>query len=373
MLSSLAQKVRSLSENGNADRTIHIVGRSPKLKKALALAARFARASRHVLITGESGVGKELFARAIHLLGNRRHRELYTVNCAQYQNEELLVSELFGHERGSFTGATASRRGLFDRGDGGVVFLDEVGELPPRAQAMLLRILGEGEIKRLGSNQAKYVDVNAITATNRRLWQMVQKKTFRADLFYRLNALSVQIPPVRERGGDWELLVRFFLDRLNRRYGTQKRMSPDAWMVLETYNWPGNVREIENLVQLGYCLTDDQLIEPEAFEEMIARGTDPSAKGPFSEDQIAQQLYAEMVENDKSFWEVIRKPYMNRDLNRAQVKAVMRRGLRDTGGSYKQLLRVFCVEDGNYLKFMDFLRHHDLKPDRERLFGLPGR
>ncbi len=233
MLSSLAQEIKELSEKTDDERVVQIVGASPGLNKALKRAARFARMSRHVLITGESGVGKELFARAIYLLGSRRRNDFFTVNCAQYQNDELLVSELFGHERGSFTGASSSRRGLFDRGDGGVVFLDEVGELTPRAQAMLLRVFSEGEIKRLGSTRATHVDIKVITATNRQLSRMVERKTFRTDLFYRLNALSVHIPPVRDRGDDWELLVRYFLDRLNRTYGTRKRMSADAWLVLE--------------------------------------------------------------------------------------------------------------------------------------------
>lgn len=373
MLSSLARQIKDLSEKRDTERVVQIVGRSPELYRVLARAARFARMSQDVLITGESGVGKELIAWAIYLLGPRRRKKFFTVNCAQYRNDELLVSELFGHERGSFTGAISDRRGLFDRGDGGVIFLDEVGELSPQAQAMLLRVIGEGEIKRLGSSRAKYVDVTVITATNRQLRQMVEQRTFRNDLLYRLNGLTIHIPPVRERGDDWKLLVQFFLDRLNRRYATQKQMSPDTWTVLEDYHWPGNVREIENVVNLGYCLTDDEIIEPETFEDIIAPSNGQTGKNPFSEDEIARQLYREMVEDEKSFWEVIRKPYMNRDLNRGQVKAVMRRGLRDTGGSYKQLLKVFCVEDDNYLKFMDFLRHHDLKPERNRLFGTPDR
>jgi two-component system response regulator AtoC len=373
MFSSIAREIKEVSENKDDERVVQIVGYSSALRRALARAARFARMSRHVLITGESGVGKELFAKAIYLLGPRRTEEFYTVNCAQYQNEELLVSELFGHERGSFTGATSSRRGLFDRSDGGIVFLDEVGELSPQAQAMLLRVLGEGEIKRLGSSRAKYIDVKVITATNRILREMVKRRTFRKDLYYRLKGLSIHIPPVRDRGNDWELLVQFFLDQRNRTKGTGKRLSREAWGLMEKYHWPGNVREIENVVDLGYCLAEDELIGPEAFEEMISSSENASGTSPYSEDQIAGHLYREMVEDEKSFWEVIRKPYMNRDLNRAQVKAVMRRGLRDTGGSYKQLLKVFSVEDDNYLKFMDFLRHHDLKPERDQLFGLSDR
>lgn len=373
MLCSLAQQIKDLSQSSNAAGAIYIVGRSPELHQALVRAARFARISLPVLVTGESGVGKELFARAIYLLSRRSDKAFYTVNCAQYQNDELLVSELFGHRKGSFTGATSSRRGLFDRGDGGVVFLDEVAELSPQAQAMLLRVLGEGEIKALGGTEVKYVDVKVIAATNRSLQQMVEEQRFRNDLLYRLNGLSIHIPPVRERGNDWRLLAQFFLDQLNRRHDTRKQLSPDSWMVMEQYHWPGNVREIKNVVDLGYCLAQDDVIEPGTFREMITSSAKDDGSSTFGQDLLTSQLYRKMVEDEKSFWEVIRELYMNRDLNRAQVKAVMRRGLRDTGGSYKRLLKVFSVRDDNYLKFMDFLRHHDLKPEKDDLFGSPER
>lgn len=356
----LAYKIQRLSaEEWGRSQTIHTVGCDPSIVKAQVRLSRFALMDRPVLITGESGVGKELFARSLYLLSLRRGKPYLTVNCAQYHDENLLVSELFGHRKGSFTGAMADRRGLFEDVDGGVLFLDEVGELSPRAQAMLLRALSEGEIKPLGSNRGKFVDVRIVAATNRPLKRMVAEGSFREDLFYRLRHLQVHVPPVRARGDDWRLLVQFFLDQLIRSCGEFRRFSHASLARLGQYHWPGNVREIRSVVHTGYCLAEEELIEPADFEEVLERPTEN--RFPVLDREITD-CYLRMLHEGQCFWKVVREPYMERDLNRRQVRAIIERGLRETQGSYKKLLELFRIEPEDYLKFMDFLRHHRLKP-----------
>lgn len=383
-VSDIAEEIRSLSaRKWGTEEEIRIVGRSPSVREALNRIKSFSKTDRPVLITGESGTGKELFAKSLYLLSPRSDKPFRCTNCAQYQEGDLLVSELFGHRKGSFTGANQDYGGLFASADGGTAFLDEVGELSPRAQAMLLRTLSEGEIKPVGSTTSKHVDVRLVTATHRPLKEMVKNGSFRKDLFYRLNYLHAYLPPVRERGEDWRLLVRFFLNRLNRKNRTQKELAPAAWSLLEDYHWPGNIREIESVIEVGFCLSESQ-IEPHAFEhaldveravegnqtertELNRREAIPSdsKRVPFTVQKwstTAERQFRVMQEEEKNFWEAVREPYLNRELNRAQVRSIVKRGLEESNGSYKRLLRIFQVEEDDYLKFMDFLRHHQLKP-----------
>lgn len=351
-----AQSMKLWGDRG----AVHMVGRSRALRSAQEKLRRFVTVDRPVLLTGESGVGKELFARSLYLLSPRRGRAFLSVNCAQYQNDDLLVSEIFGHKKGSFTGAWTDNTGLFEAADGGVLFLDEVGELSPRAQAMLLRALSEGEIKPLGATEVRHVDVHVVTATNRPLKQMVAEKSFREDLYYRLQYLHVHVPPIREREDDWHLLVDFFLGRSNGLSEQGKQFSPSAWSMLGKYDWPGNVREIQSVVDVGCCLTDGQTIDTDTIREVLA---DPNAAAPGEKDPaLVKSLYADMLEDGRDFWEVVREPFLDRELNRAQVRAIVQQGLADSRGSYKQLLHIFRIDDTDYLKFMDFLRHHRLKP-----------
>lgn len=350
---------------------VRMIGRSASLSAAQEKLFRFARIDRPVLLTGESGVGKELFARSLYALSARRGRPFLSINCAQYQNDDLLVSEIFGHTKGSFTGATSDHSGLFEVVDGGVLFLDEVGELSSRAQAMLLRALSEGEIKPLGGNQIRRVNVRIIAATNRPLRQMIAQGTFREDLYYRLRYLHVHVPPIRERENDWHLLVNYFLSRSNATQIATKQFSSSAWSLLSSYAWPGNVREIQSVVDVGYCLSDGASIEPryicEALEDSV---TTPEKRAEDSVSGIATSLYAHMLEDGEDFWRVVREPFMDRELNRSQVRAIVRCGLRDANGSYKRMLDIFRVDQTDYLKFMDFLRHHRLKPDNSHKIAI---
>ncbi len=242
-----------------------IVGRSPSLFAVLAKVDRVARTDATVLITGESGTGKELIARAIHSRSRRSEKPLIKVNCAALPTG-LIESELFGHEKGAFSGALARRLGRFELANGGTIFLDEVGEMPPDAQVKLLRVIQEQEFERIGGNETIRTDVRLIAATNRDLRRAVQEGNFREDLFYRLNVFPVELPPLRERSGDIPLLVRFFVEK----YAVQvdrhiESIAPETMERLVAYRWPGNVRELQNLVERALILsTDPELrIEPE--------------------------------------------------------------------------------------------------------------
>jgi two-component system, NtrC family, response regulator AtoC len=237
-----------------------IVGRSPKLASALSLAQKVARHPSTALITGESGTGKELIARHIHESSPRAAKAFVAVNCGAIP-EALLESELFGHTRGAFTGATTERQGLFEDADGGTIFLDELGDMPLPLQVKLLRALQEGEVRRVGDNASRTVDVRVVAATARDLESDVAEGKFRADLFYRINVVRIHLPALRERTEDIPELVRHFIDHYNKRLGLRVAgVSAAAMRTLMEYSWPGNVRELENVVERAMVLTDgDQL------------------------------------------------------------------------------------------------------------------
>jgi len=351
---------QSLDEWGERRATV-LIGRHPLLAEALEKVVRFAASDSPVLITGETGTGKELFARAVFLNSRRHRRTFLSVNCAQYVGTELVASELFGHRKGSFTGAAGDHRGIFEEADGGFVFLDEVGDLPQQAQAMLLRTLSEGEIVPVGSTQVKRVDVRVVAATSRDLAPMIASGKFRADLYYRLRPLHVHVPAVRARGDDWELIAQYYLDRLGRDTRVSRELSPEACRALRSHRWPGNVREVKSVVDTGFHLSSGTKIFPADFAgalEIAAReGQDASNMAAISE------ICGRMAAGEESFWDSVHRPFLDRDLNRAEVREVIVRGLQASRGSYKRLLHVFCIDAHDYLKFMDFLRHHRLKPD----------
>jgi formate hydrogenlyase transcriptional activator len=236
-----------------------IVGTSPALQPVLARVSKVARSDSTVLITGETGTGKELVARAIHRRSARSARPFVSVNCAAVPRE-LIASELFGHEKGAFTGATQRRLGRFELAHGGTIFLDEVGELPMETQIALLRVLQEREFERVGASTSIRVDVRVIAATNRDLQAAIEGGTFRSDLFYRLNVFPIAVPPLRERADDIPLLVEYFIDRYARKGGkTIRRVNRRTLDHLRSYPWPGNVRELQNVIErsLIVCDTDE--------------------------------------------------------------------------------------------------------------------
>jgi len=256
----------------------NVVGRSPGLRELLDRAVRVAPTDATVLLTGESGTGKELVARAIHAGSRRSDRPFVPVNCAAI-TETLLESELFGHARGSFTGAVRARRGLFEEASGGTLFIDEIAETAPGFQAKLLRALQEGEIRRVGESVSVKVDVRIIAATNQDLKKAMVERRFREDLFYRLNVVPLRVPPLRERREDIPLLAAHFLERRNRRSGVEKRLTLEAMGRLLEHDWPGNVRELENMVEQAAALSDGPLIGPQDVLPGAGRGGAETAAG----------------------------------------------------------------------------------------------
>jgi formate hydrogenlyase transcriptional activator len=232
-----------------------IVGESPAIKRALAQVELAAPANTTVLILGETGTGKELIARAIHNLSPRRERTFVKINCAAIPSG-LLESELFGHERGAFTGAIAQKVGRFELADRGTIFLDEVGDIPLELQPKLLRVLQEQEFERLGATRTVRVDARVVAATNADLSRLVAERKFRSDLFYRLNVFPIQIPPLRDRREDIPLLVRYFVQKFSRTLNKTVQYVPsDAMDALVSYSWPGNIRELENLLERAVILS----------------------------------------------------------------------------------------------------------------------
>jgi DNA-binding NtrC family response regulator len=259
----LAERASKLEQRLlSQERFGELVGTSPKMEAVYRIIEGVANTRSTVLILGESGTGKELVARAIHQRSSRADKPFVPVNCAAIP-KELVESELFGHVRGAFTGANASRAGLFESANGGTIFLDEVGDLPLAAQVKLLRTLQEGEVKRVGSDEPKTVDVRVLAATNVDLNERIGLGTFRIDLYYRLNVISVGLPALRERGDDIQVLAYHFLQKLARRMDRPaKRLSSEALKGLREYPWPGNVRELEHALERAFILCQGEIIQP---------------------------------------------------------------------------------------------------------------
>jgi len=248
---------------GSANPNWGIMGEGEALQSVLRQIELVAETDTTVLITGETGTGKELVARAIHKASRRAARPLVCVNCAAIP-QALVASELFGHEKGAFTGALQSRQGRFEQADGGTIFLDEVGELPPEMQVTLLRVLQERELERVGGSRAIKIDVRVIAATNRDLEDAVTQGEFRADLFYRLNVFPIEMPALRDRREDIPVLVEFFARRYSQRAGTRFRsIDKESLELLQAYDWPGNVRELQNVVERSMIVSDSATLSVE--------------------------------------------------------------------------------------------------------------
>ena len=246
-----------------------IIGNDPKLNRALDKALRVAPTDITVLITGESGVGKENIPKIIHQNSHRKHGAYFAVNCGAIP-EGTIDSELFGHEKGAFTGATATRKGYFEVADGGTLFLDEVGELPLTTQVRLLRVLENGEFIKVGSSKVQKTDVRIVTATNKNLVKLIEEGKFREDLFYRLNTVEIDLPPLRERKGDIHLLFRKFASDFAQKYGKPAvRLTPEAIAVLENYDWPGNIRQLRNIVEEISVMEENRTIDAETLKKYL--------------------------------------------------------------------------------------------------------
>jgi len=293
----------SQNEQDEVDKPISIIGNSKSMRSVFQMINKISPTNATVLILGESGVGKELVASDIHFRSQRKNKPFVKFNCAALP-ESIIESELFGHEKGAFTGAVASRKGRFEQADTGTIFLDEIGELSLGIQAKLLRILQEKEFERVGGNKTVKVDVRIISATNRDLEEEIQNGRFREDLYYRLNIFPITVPPLRERKSDILLLSDFFVEKYNKHNGKGiRRISTTAIDMLMRYHWPGNVRELENCIERAVILSDDGVIHgyhlPPTLQTAQSSGTPYS--GPLDQrlDALEYELIVESLKNAK--------------------------------------------------------------------------
>jgi DNA-binding NtrC family response regulator len=291
-----------------------MIGRGPVMQELFGMIRRLAPHVRTALVTGETGTGKELVARALHQTGPRRERRFVTVNCSAVV-ETLFESELFGHMRGAFTGATDNKPGLFESADGGTLFLDEIGELPPTVQAKLLRVLELGEVQRIGSLDGRRVNVHVIAATNRDLRAEVAAGRFRSDLYYRLNIVEIALPPLRQRREDIPYLTAAFVRQTSERL--QKHvagLTPGAERMLSAAYWEGNVRELRNVIERACILADDEFIS----ERQLAVGPSPGAGAPASAaGPHTDSLPASSAAADKDLLVTVERDHIQRALVRA--------------------------------------------------------
>jgi two-component system response regulator AtoC len=267
----LKERIKKIEGNYNFG---NLVAKSDAMQSMFQIATKATQYKTTVLVLGDSGTGKELIARAIHFEGERSKMPLVPVNCGGIP-ETLLESELFGYKKGAFTGADKNKKGLFQEADGGTIFLDEIGELPLALQVKLLRVLQENEIRMIGDSKSMNIDVRVIAATAKDLEEEVKKGAFREDLYYRLNVLSIKIPPLRDRADDIPLLCDHFIERFNSRLNKKiEGIAPAAMSRLLEYAWPGNVRELENMIERALVLAEDSLLEPDHFPPELGRPID---------------------------------------------------------------------------------------------------
>ena len=322
-----------------------------------------ASCSAKVLITGESGVGKELVARLIHEGSARRANKFVAINCAGLP-DSLLESELFGHVRGSFTGAYRDKKGWLEAANGGTIFLDEVGEMSLRMQAMVLRFLETGEIQRVGSERPlPPLDVRVIAATHRNLSNCVKDRTFREDLYYRLNVVHIDVPPLRERRGDIPVLLNHFLTSFSSAHRLPlPEVAPDTLQRLITYDWPGNVRELKNVAERMVVGSRSGRIESTSLPgDMPRREVASQHRQPVGAANSAgnQHRFERLMKDRVSFWSEVHEPFMNHDITRDEVRELVREGLAHTRGNYKMLVRAFNMDARDYKRFLSFLRTYE--------------
>src|SRR4029079_3022830 len=332
---------------------------SPHMREILVLVGGVASGDAKVLITGESGVGKDLVAREIHGRSARASRSFIAVNCAGL-TETLLESELFGHVKGSFTGAYRDKPGKLQLAHRGTLFLDEVGEMSLRMQALLLRFLENGEIQSVGADHIKStVDVRVVAATNRNLADMVASGQFREDLLYRLRLIHVHVPPLRERKED----IRVLVDHLASKASRSVEFSEEALRMLERYRWPGNVRELQNVVEQALWMASGSTVEVTHLPPSVQASADQVLPVKERRKQVADELYQALVAGGVSVGETIHPVFLERDVTRHDMRELVRRGLGTTRGNYRSLLRLFGMPASDYKRFLNFLAAHDCNVD----------
>ncbi|MCC7125822.1 MAG: sigma-54-dependent Fis family transcriptional regulator [Acidobacteria bacterium] len=340
---------------------VQLIGRSEAVRTILTDIDCAARSGAKVLITGETGVGKEVVARLIHQRSARAASRLVTVNCAGLP-DSLLESELFGHVRGSFTGAYRDKPGLLEMAPNGTVFLDEVGEMSARMQVVLLRFLETGEIQRIGADRSHTrVNVRLITATNRDLPKEIASGNFREDLFFRLNVIRMHLPPLRERIEDVPLLFDHYLTY----YCTQHRVErPEVATAtldaLLAYRWPGNIRELRNVAERIALKSTGAVLKPTDLPSELIRTSEAVAAAAPAVGQTSQveDMTTRMLRQGESFWSAVYPVFMQRDMTRDELRRIIEIGLESTNGNYRLLVALFNMPPDDYKRFLGFLRKH---------------
>ena len=345
-----------------------LLGDSAPINEVREAIASAARTNAKVLILGETGVGKEVVAQLIHAHSARSSRAFVAVNCSGIP-ETLLESELFGHARGSFTGAYRDKVGLVRQADRGTLFLDELGEMSLRMQAVLLRFAETGEVQAVGSDQpGGRADVRLITATNRDLRAQIELGAFREDLYYRLNVIQIQVPPLRDRGEDILMLFEHYLEHASNTHGLPKpTLTPEAAQQLLRYGWPGNVRELRNVTERVVLrnrprpLTPDDLpleirgVQSTPTTAVAAAGSPAESSAPREPGADRVQQLWDRMQVGEDFWAVVREAFRARELTRGELAALVDRGLQETRGSYRALLKVFRLPASDYKRLHAFL------------------
>jgi transcriptional regulator with PAS, ATPase and Fis domain len=374
---------------------VNLIGTSPAIAELKAEIERIARSDAKVLITGESGVGKDIVARAICAASPRADAAFIPVNCAGIP-ETLLESELFGHVKGSFTGAYRDKPGKLEMANGGTIFLDEIGEMTLRMQGLFLRFLETGELQKVGAERiATAANVRVIAATNRNLQEQITQGQFREDLFYRLNVIHLVVPPLRDRREDIPLLIDHFLKNFTAKANGSPNglvsaplhgnggngngngsslshgqvnghgahvagISPEAIEVLTQYSWPGNVRQLENVIERLVVTARRDLIGADDLP-MEVRTTSQIGQRPKRDRRrtVADDLFKKLLEERESFWTAVYPLYMDREITRGNVRDLIHKGLEEARGNYKIVLRMFNMDARDYKRFLNFLRKHD--------------
>jgi DNA-binding NtrC family response regulator len=348
----------------NHDTETVLYGESPAVEQLRSEIQAAARSDASILIEGETGVGKDVTARLIHERGQRHAQRFVAVNCAGLP-DSLLESELFGHVRGSFTGAYRDKVGLAAGAHGGTLFLDEVGEMSPRMQAVLLRFCESGEIHPVGSDQiARSVNVRLISATNRTLAKEIAGGTFRGDLYYRLNVIRLWIPPLRDRGNDILLLLKRFLQESSRFHrAPEPTVTKAALDSIAAYCWPGNVRELKNfaeqLVVRGFDRPVDSTDLPAHILASARSASQEGAVSAPSPAQAADRAWEQMILGGQTFWTAVYDVLMERELTKTDVRNIVKRGLQHTRGSYRDLMTLFHLSPRENRRFLAVLHQHN--------------
>jgi transcriptional regulator with GAF, ATPase, and Fis domain len=362
---------------------LRLIGASAAIRAVGADIEAAARSDAKVLITGDTGVGKEVVARLIHLRSARRLARLATINCAGVP-DSLLESELFGHVRGSFTGAVRDKAGLFEAAANGTTFLDEIGETSPRMQAVLLRFLETGELQRVGADRVHAaVNVRVIAATNRDLQREIGGGRFREDLYYRLNVIRIHVPPLRARREDIPVLLDHFLDAYSAHHRIPRcQISTEAADVLMRYSWPGNVRELKNVAErlvlkaggetVGVAHLPSEFM-PQQAEPLTAAVESAGVASGAPPDRAVVALVSRMLDGGESFWPTVHGPFMRRDLSRDQLRAIVTAGLERTSGSYRVMVGLFNMAPSDYKRFLGFLRKHECQVPFHSFRSMPYR